>query len=131
MVDLEKLFMVRAHKFGVVYCKENQTGSEMFNNSMCPPLFSFPLTQFAEQFQIVAEGDADFEDFLNVIGDRISLQDWKGYCGGLDVKSMYLHSIFVITLFNLHFTNQKISCCMTIREENLYSQNSRLVIPLS
>ena len=98
LVDLEKLFMVRAHKFGVVYCKENQTGSEMFNNSMCllpaSPLWHNSL----KQFQFLAEGDADFEEFLNVIGDRISLQDWKGYCGGLDVKSTHLHSIFVINL---------------------------------
>jgi hypothetical protein len=32
------------------------------------------------------ETSADYEEFLNCLGDRIALKDWKGYNGGLDVK---------------------------------------------
>ena len=31
----------------------------------------------------------DFDEFLSLLGDRITLKGWKDYTGGLDAKSMY------------------------------------------
>ena len=34
------------------------------------------------------EGEsADFDNFLELLGDKIALKGWEGYRGGLDVKS--------------------------------------------
>ena len=41
---------------------------------------------------LVAEkGSAEFEEFLNFLGEKIALQGWAEYNGGLDVKSTYSH----------------------------------------
>jgi hypothetical protein len=32
-------------------------------------------------------GSQDFEDFLDLLGDRIELRGWSGFRGGLDVRS--------------------------------------------
>jgi len=31
----------------------------------------------------------DFDEFLSLLGDRITLKGWKDYTGGLDAKSAY------------------------------------------
>eukprot|EP00794_Sanderia_malayensis_P015830 gene15830-17426_t len=54
-------------KFGVIYAKAGQvTDNEMFSN---------------------ATGSESFEEFLDLLGDRITLKGFKKYKGGLDVKN--------------------------------------------
>jgi hypothetical protein len=36
----------------------------------------------------VAEGSVEFNRFLDLLGDRIDLQGWKNFRGGLDIRSM-------------------------------------------
>jgi len=46
---------------------------------------------------LVAEkGSAEFEEFLNFLGEKIALQGWAEYNGGLDVKSTYSPHTFSI-----------------------------------
>jgi len=54
------------YKFGVLYVLPGQTEDELFANEKTTP---------------------EFEEFLDFIGDRITLQGWDKYKGGLDVKS--------------------------------------------
>ena len=53
------------YKFGVLFAKEGQNQNEMFGNTEPSPAF---------------------EKFLALLGDRILLQGWQGFRGGLDVK---------------------------------------------
>lgn len=46
---------------------------------------------------IIENGSAEFEKFINLIGDKIRLKGWKRYRGGLDT-SCKLFSIFFINL---------------------------------
>jgi len=60
----------------VLYCKDEQTKeSEMFCNVQTSP---------------------EYDEFLDFLGDRIQLQGWTGYRGGLDVKnnSTGTHAVF-------------------------------------
>ncbi|CAF0797770.1 unnamed protein product [Brachionus calyciflorus] len=53
-------------KFGIVYAKHGQlTDDEMLSNE---------------------KGSTDFENFINLIGDKIRLKGWKRYRGGLDTS---------------------------------------------
>lgn len=52
-------------KVGVLYAKDGQTESEMFSNE---------------------HGSAEFDHFLQLIGEGIDLKGWKGYNGGLDTR---------------------------------------------
>eukprot|EP01130_Rhizamoeba_saxonica_P006892 TRINITY_DN2765_c1_g1_i1.p1 TRINITY_DN2765_c1_g1~~TRINITY_DN2765_c1_g1_i1.p1 ORF type:complete len:557 (-),score=131.14 TRINITY_DN2765_c1_g1_i1:79-1542(-) len=66
LADLERKMVVNKLKFGVLYAKENQTAEEdMFSNE---------------------HGSQQFNKFLEILGDRILLQDWQYYSGGLDAK---------------------------------------------
>jgi len=59
--------LIRNYKFGLLYCAEGQTDEEqMFSN---------------------LAGSADWEEFLNVLGDRVDLLSWPHYRAGLDVKT--------------------------------------------
>jgi len=56
----------KCHSIGVLYCKEFQnTEEEMFNNE---------------------SGSDKFEEFLEMLGDKIELRGFAGYRGDLDVK---------------------------------------------
>lgn len=43
------------------------------------------LSEFS--FMCVEMGSENFEKFLTLLGDTITLQGWAGYRGGLDTKS--------------------------------------------
>ena len=62
---MEDRHLIKAYKFGIVYCKEDQTHeNDMFSNQKKSP---------------------EFEEFLEWMGDKIKLKGYKGYRGGLDV----------------------------------------------
>ncbi|ELR21803.1 Rap/ranGAP domain containing protein [Acanthamoeba castellanii str. Neff] len=66
MVKLEKAFLDHdEYKFGVLYGREGQSENEMFAN---------------------VETSPEFQQFLHLLGDRITLKGWTQYAGGLDVK---------------------------------------------
>jgi len=66
LLNFEKSLLNNNFKFGIVYCREGQTREEeMFGNE---------------------HGSELFEEFLNLIGDRIKLCGFSGYSGGLDTK---------------------------------------------
>jgi hypothetical protein len=66
LYKLEKSQKVGNYKFGILYAREGQTDeNDMFSNN-----------DMSECFQ----------EFLDIIGKRIILEDWKNYRGGLDVK---------------------------------------------
>ncbi|TGZ63540.1 hypothetical protein CRM22_006875 [Opisthorchis felineus] len=67
IVKLDELELIEKHKFGVVLCKAGQsTENEVYNNKDSTPAF---------------------EHFLELLGRKVKLADYKGYLGGLDTKS--------------------------------------------
>jgi len=68
LVELDLILKIQKYKFGVVYCKPDQTEEEMFNNTDTSP---------------------EFEDFLNCIAQRVDLEGWTNYRGDLDVKRRF------------------------------------------
>jgi len=67
LLSMEEQQQIRGFKFGVLYSKEGQTKEdEMFHN---------------------VETSSNFEEFLDFLGDRVKLEGWKGFRGGLDVRS--------------------------------------------
>jgi len=74
--EVAEMGLYHNFKFGVLYVKENQDEDEIFNNR---------------------EGSPDFEEFLQVLGDKIVLKNHTKYSGGLDTKRDFTgtHSIFV------------------------------------
>eukprot|EP01117_Protostelium_nocturnum_P002807 TRINITY_DN1372_c0_g1_i1.p1 TRINITY_DN1372_c0_g1~~TRINITY_DN1372_c0_g1_i1.p1 ORF type:complete len:1031 (-),score=350.05 TRINITY_DN1372_c0_g1_i1:10-3102(-) len=65
LIKYEKAQICKAVKIGVLLCKPGQTTeTEMFNN---------------------AESDKHFEDFLDLMGEKIELKGFDGFRGGLDV----------------------------------------------
>ncbi len=69
------------HKFGVLYAKEGQNQNEMFGNKT---------------------PSAQFDRFLALLGDRVALQGFAGFRGGLDVKHGHTGSESVFTKFAMH-----------------------------
>jgi len=67
LLNIEEQQQIKGFKFGVLYAKEGQTKEdEMFSNVETSPAF---------------------DEFLNFLGDRLNLNNWKGFRGGLDVRS--------------------------------------------
>eukprot|EP01088_Endostelium_zonatum_P019239 TRINITY_DN6548_c0_g1_i1.p1 TRINITY_DN6548_c0_g1~~TRINITY_DN6548_c0_g1_i1.p1 ORF type:complete len:910 (-),score=180.99 TRINITY_DN6548_c0_g1_i1:195-2924(-) len=76
LVEYENKNIFENYKFGIIYCKEGQTEEdEMYNNK---------------------DGSPAFEEFLDFLGKRIPLEGFKGFRGGLDVKTNTTgtHSIY-------------------------------------
>ena len=76
LAQLERKLGRTDYKIGIVYAKEGQTEEEEYLSN--------------------EQGSADFEEFLDWIGDRITLQGWTKYDGGLDTSknATGTHSIF-------------------------------------
>lgn len=62
---MEERLLIPAYKFGVVYCKQDQSHeNDMFSNQ---------------------QGSKEFHEFMDLLGDKIKLKGWSKYRGGLDV----------------------------------------------
>lgn len=74
-MELKEIALGMHYKFGVLYMKPKQTEDEMFANE---------------------SPGADFEEFLDFLGERIELNGWEKYKGGLDTKNNATgtHSIY-------------------------------------
>jgi len=113
---MEDRQVIRSYKFGLLYAKDGQsTEQEIFRNklgmctflspspslSLSPPHSrTYPQLRSSPQyfryltscfFPILCSNHADdsskaFKEFLNFIGERIELKNWKGYRAGLDVN---------------------------------------------
>ena len=73
-------------KFGIVYAKHGQlTDDEMLSNGKKNFVrFHIVWTRFNFEIVISEHGSEEFENFINLIGDKIRLKGWKRYRGGLD-----------------------------------------------
>jgi len=77
LLHMEDRLLVKAYKFGVIYCKAGQTSEdEMFCNS---------------------DPSVYFTEFLNLLGNTIPLKSYQGYKGGLDVDNDTTGTHSVIT----------------------------------
>ena len=82
LFTLEKQERAMNLKFGVLYAKQGQmTDDEYFSNEKS------------------SEG---FENFLNLLGEKITLKGWDRYRGGLDVHNNMTGTQSVFTLFEDH-----------------------------
>lgn len=80
-------------KFGVIYAKADQnTDAQMLSNGKKNILTRMKRidalvesNEFAKKIE--EHGDESFERFLKILGQRIELQGWGSYRGGLDTTS--------------------------------------------
>jgi len=79
LLQFEQNQVANNYKWGVLFLKEGQTEDEMYTN---------------------VSGNAQFEEFLGFIGDKIELKDWNKFKGGLDVKKNTTGTHSVYTQFN-------------------------------
>jgi len=77
------------YKFGVLFAKEGQSQNEMFGNR---------------------EPSRAFEKFLELLGDRVDLQGFAGFRGGLDVKHGHTGSQSVYTKHTMCGGSRKLEC---------------------
>mmetsp|Transcript_22288 Transcript_22288/g.31070 ORF Transcript_22288/g.31070 Transcript_22288/m.31070 type:complete len:470 (-) Transcript_22288:938-2347(-) len=67
LTHMEDRLLMKNYKFGIIYCKEGQrTDDEMFSNE---------------------SGSELFDEFLEMLGERIALKGWNKFDGELDVKT--------------------------------------------
>jgi len=67
LIEFEKQSIFKRYKFGLLYVKDGQTDeNQMFSNNEASP---------------------DYDEFLDFLGERITLKGWSKYRGGLDVKT--------------------------------------------
>ncbi|KAL5275099.1 GARNL3 family protein [Megaselia abdita] len=85
-------------KFGVIYMKSGQTcDDEMLSNE---------------------EGSKDFNDFLNILGEKIVLKGWERYRGGLDVKGDMTGMCSVYTMYEGHEIMFHVSTLLPFSRDN-------------
>jgi len=69
LIEYDNQLVVTKYKFGLLYVKEGQQDeNDMFSNRH-------------------EESTGDYEEFLNFLGERIVMQGWTAYKGGLDAKN--------------------------------------------
>jgi len=67
LLKYDESLVSNQHKFGIIFQRENQvTEEDIFSNET---------------------GSVALDNFLNLIGTRVKLKDFRGFRGGLDVKS--------------------------------------------
>jgi hypothetical protein len=114
--------IVKTFKFGILYCKDGQTTEEeWFGNGLWFSLFFILL--FVDCLMMTDDDDDEwligwlvgwlvgwfaehgsdqFNEFLDLMGDRITLNGWKNFRGGLDVNgSFYFFSFLNSLIFHV------------------------------
>ncbi|OXB73965.1 UNVERIFIED_CONTAM: hypothetical protein H355_010238 [Colinus virginianus] len=85
-------------KFGVLYAKDGQlTDDEMFSNET---------------------GSENFQRFLHLLGDTITLKGWTGYRGGLDTKNDTTGTFSIYTVYQGHEIMFHVSTMLPYSREN-------------
>ncbi|XP_048845119.1 GTPase-activating Rap/Ran-GAP domain-like protein 3 isoform X4 [Brienomyrus brachyistius] len=85
-------------KFGVLYAKDGQlTDDEMFSNE---------------------KGSENFDKFLNLLGDSITLQGWAGYRGGLDTRNDTTGIKSIYTVYQGHELMFHVSTLLPYSRDN-------------
>jgi len=80
LLNLEEKQTIKGFKFGVLYASEGQTKEdEMFANQA---------------------GSPAFEHFLDFLAERVPLQDWEHFRGGLDVRTGTTGELGLYTRYN-------------------------------
>jgi len=80
LVKFERSHLSYTFKFGVLYVKEGQsTENEMFSN---------------------LEGSHGFDNFLELLGDRVRLKHWRSFRGGLDTQNDLTGTESIYTQFH-------------------------------
>jgi len=77
LVSMEERSILATYKFGVLYSKDDQSENDLF-----------AVTE--------DQTSVDYKEFLEFLGDKILLEGWTGFRGGLDVKTNTTgtHSIY-------------------------------------
>eukprot|EP01103_Thecamoeba_quadrilineata_P016749 TRINITY_DN568_c0_g2_i3.p1 TRINITY_DN568_c0_g2~~TRINITY_DN568_c0_g2_i3.p1 ORF type:complete len:366 (+),score=62.12 TRINITY_DN568_c0_g2_i3:8-1105(+) len=83
-LETQQIEFLTNYKFGVLFCISGQTENQMFSNGSAPN----------------GSGNADFDEFLDFLGERITLQGWNSFRGGLDVKTNTTGDTSVFTRFH-------------------------------
>jgi len=98
LVHVEDRLLVKAYKFGVVYCKEGQVDeNEMFSNET---------------------GSEQFNEFLDSIADRIVLKGFTQYKGGLNTADDSTGTYSYFTTFKGFEIMFHVSTCLPYSENN-------------
>ncbi|XP_008421863.1 GTPase-activating Rap/Ran-GAP domain-like protein 3 isoform X4 [Poecilia reticulata] len=85
-------------KFGVLFARDGQlTDDEMFSNET---------------------GSENFDKFLNLLGDTVTLQGWAGYRGGLDTKNDTTGLQSIYTVYQGHELMFHVSTMLPYSKEN-------------
>ncbi|KZC09628.1 GTPase-activating Rap/Ran-GAP domain-like protein 3 [Dufourea novaeangliae] len=85
-------------KFGVIYARKGQiTDDEMLSNE---------------------EGSLEFENFLEILGERIQLKNWDKYRGGLDVKGDMTGKESYYTVYAGHEVMYHVSTMLPYSKDN-------------
>jgi len=80
ILSMEEQQQIKGFKYGILYSKDGQTKEdEMFTNVTTSPAF---------------------EEFLDFLGERVKLDNWKGFRGGLDVRSGTTGEYSIYRIFN-------------------------------
>lgn len=69
LIELDEQYIIKNHKIGVLLCKAGQSTEEEFYNNR--------------------ESTPSFDEFLQLLGDKIRLKGFTNYRGGLDNTSIY------------------------------------------
>ena len=98
LFTLEKQERAMNLKFGVIYAQKGQlTDDEFFSNQ---------------------ETSESFENFLNLLGEKITLKNWDRYRGGLDVHNNMTGTESVYTLFEDHQIMFHVSTLLPFSQED-------------
>jgi hypothetical protein len=98
LITLEEQEGAVHFKFGVLYAREGQlTDDEMFSNE---------------------HGSRNFEEFLDLLGERVALKDFPNYRGGLDNRNNATGTHSVYTTFEGHEIMFHVSTLLPYHPEN-------------
>lgn len=86
LLQTEKQSLAQNYKFGVLYCKSGQTTEAGKIYTRWDPSDKLYTESFPEIYGNT-ESSESFMDFLEMLGDRIVLEGWHNFRGGLDVTS--------------------------------------------
>eukprot|EP01124_Arcella_intermedia_P007777 TRINITY_DN14811_c0_g1_i2.p1 TRINITY_DN14811_c0_g1~~TRINITY_DN14811_c0_g1_i2.p1 ORF type:complete len:464 (+),score=97.26 TRINITY_DN14811_c0_g1_i2:92-1483(+) len=83
LLNMEERAILGNYKFGVLYSKDPKTENDLF-----------AVTE--------KQASSDYKEFLEFLGEKISLEGWSGYRGGLDVKTNTTGTHSIYTKFQNH-----------------------------
>jgi hypothetical protein len=105
LLEFENNEISTEYKFGLLYVKDGQTTENEYYGNSKYRIYSYTILSLLTKITFAAQLSEDYHEFLNFVGETVTLKGWDKYDGELDTRSKFERVQFTMCSTNKEISN--------------------------